>query len=94
VIEVVQHFICVLPYIEKPLTQKFLFDLSPRAPRAAIGINLFIGQDCLVNGVPVDIGVFLVSETVFKHQREYLLSVFVIRGLMSGQLSLPIKGKA
>ena len=94
VIKVVKHFISVLSNVEEPLVHQFLLHLRTRAPRASVRVNLLVGKDCMIHWVPINIGFLPVGQAMLVEQREYILSVLIIAGVMSSQFSIPIKLEA
>ena len=79
------------PY--EPLRNLAFFDNGAGTPTLAVN-HLFIGEHRLVYRIPVDYGIFAVSETLFdKTGKEPLLPAVVI-GLAGGDLARPVVGKA
>ena len=76
---------------KKPLREYLLLDKGSTPPWTALGIHLFIGQNCLVDGIPVHLGVALVSQTIPEQVQEKRLSVLVILRSMGSKLSFPVK---
>ena len=78
-IQPVEQVLRVIRDLEEPLDEVALLDDRTRAPAASID-HLLVGQDCVVDGVPIDLGPFPVDEAgVEKIEKDALLLLVVAR---------------
>ena len=70
--------------------QLALLDGRPRAPAEPVD-DLLIGEDGLVDRVPIDLGVLAVDEAGREKIDEQALLLLVIIGIAGGELALPIE---
>ena len=64
--QIVQQLVGVGGDLEKPLAQLAFLHQGSGAPGAALAVHLFVGKHRLVDGIPVDACVLLVSEPSIK----------------------------
>ena len=78
-VEVFEQLVTEIGNLDKPLRDFSAFDECARAPATAID-NLLIGEHGLVDGVPVNLGFFLVHEALFEESGEKpLLPPIIVR---------------
>jgi hypothetical protein len=51
---------------DEPLLQQTTLDLCAGSPRVAVCVDLFVGQDGAVNGIPIDVVLCLVCRAGFE----------------------------
>ena len=78
---------------EHPLRQLALFHHFARTPAAAVD-DLLVGQNGLVDRVPVDPRFLAVGQSGREEVQEHLLLVAVILGMAGGDLPLPVDRQA
>ena len=68
--------------------------LDDRAAAPAFAVNdLFIGEDRIVDGVPIDLGRLAVNQTLFPEFQEDGLLLFIIGNIAGGEFAGPIQRK-
>ncbi len=75
-----------------PLRQQPLLDQRAGAPAASVD-DLLVGQDRVLDRVPVDPGFLAVGEARREEVEEHLLLVAVVFGVAGGDLARPVIGK-
>ena len=91
--DVVEKFLGVLRDTEVVAGDFTLFHDRARAPAAAFD-HLFVGEDGLVDRVPVDDLGLAVGDALFVHLQEEPLVPTVVVGLAGGDFSRPVEGEA
>ena len=89
-----QQFVSILSDLQEPLRYLASFDLRARTPTASVGINLFVSQHGLFDGVPVNNGHFFVGKAFFYQLSEEPLLPFVILGCAGCQFARPVIGES
>ena len=77
-IQLLQHLRCIFDNIKIPLAHLPLLSFRSAPPGPAKVINLFIGQNRLINRIPVYITLFFLYKTIFHHCFEKSLCVLVV----------------
>jgi len=91
--QAVDQIIRILSNAQEPLVQLALLDQGARAPAASVD-NLFIGQDRVVDRVPVDHPVLAIDQSAFVELQEPGLLLAVIGGVAGGELAAPVQRQA
>ena len=93
-VQIRQQLFGVVGDFEEPLTQQPFFDQRPRSPGFALAIDLFVGQNGLVDRIPIHRGFLLVSQPGGEKLQENPLSPAVIIRAAGGHFPLPVVGEA
>ena len=91
--ERVEQFLGVIGDPEEPLRQPALFDRRARPPAAPVD-HLFVGQNRLVDRVPVDPAFALVDQPGGDEIEKHFLFVAVIIGVAGGDFTGPVNRQA
>ena len=88
-VEVFKQLVAEIGNFDKPLRNFAAFDECARAPATAIH-NLLIGEHGLVNGVPVDLGFFLIHKALFEESGEKPLLPAIVVWVTGRHLAAPV----
>ena len=91
-LEIVEQLFGVLRDSEVVARNLALFNESARAPAATFN-NLFVGENRLVDRIPIDDLRLSVADAAFEHLQEHPLIPAVILGLACGNFARPIKSQ-
>ncbi len=78
---------------QKPLRQEPLFDRRRGPPAAAVD-HLLVGEDGVLDRVPIDPGFLAVGEAGREEIEKHFLFVAVVLRMAGGDLARPVIGKA
>ena len=89
-IQVVEQLLRVVGDLEEPLAQLALFHQGAGAPGAALAIHLLVGEDGLIDRIPVDRRVLLIGEARLQELQEQPLGPAVVIGVAGGHFAIPV----
>ena len=88
-----QQIVGVMGDLQEPLGQQALFHQLARTPASPVD-HLLVGQHRVFDRVPVDPGLFAVSQSRPNEIQEHFLFMLVIFRLAGGDLAAPVIGQA
>ncbi|MNU64278.1 hypothetical protein D3C71_535490 [compost metagenome] len=91
--QAVDQIVRILSNAQEPLVQLALLHQGARAPAASVD-DLFVGQDRIVDRVPVDHAVLAIDQTAFVQLQEPGLLLAVIGRVAGGELAAPVQRQA
>ena len=91
-VELAEQFLGIVRDFQKPLGNRLALHHGTGTPAPAVH-DLLIGQNGLVNRIPVDLRVFSVGHALLHQPGEHQLLPAVIVGLAGGDLSRPVVSK-
>ena len=93
IIEFVEQVLAEIGDTEEPLCQLTLFNKCARAPAATID-HLLIGKHCVIDWIPVDLGLLAVDEALFKEIDKERLLFGIIVHVAGCEFTAPVERKA
>ena len=88
-IEVVNKSVCIICNLKKPLLQKLSFDFCATTIGEAID-HLLICKNCLIDWIPINQSLFLISFPFVKHLKKHPLRPFVVAGVAGLKSLAPV----
>ena len=79
--------------LEEPLSQFALFDQRTRAPAPTVD-DLLVSEHRHVLGVPVDLGILAIDETLFQEIQEEVLLAMVVVDVAGREFTRPVERQA
>ena len=91
--QAVDQIVRILSNAQEPLVQLTFLDHGARAPAAPVD-DLFIGQDGVVDRVPVDHAVLAIDQAALEQLQEPFLLLAIVFGVAGGELAAPVQRQA
>ena len=92
-IERIKQILAEIGDAEEPLRQFALFHQGARAPAATVD-HLLVGENGIVDRIPVDLRLLAVDETLFQEIQEEMLLALVVIDVAGGEFTRPIERQA